>query len=318
MKAVSPMLAQTAQEPFDSDRHIFDWKFNGLRILGHVEGRSALLQGRSGADFTAQFPELAGLWKHVKADLAIVDGEVVCLGEDGLPDFNRIQNRIGKRDPLAIKVMAERFPAVYQVFDVVRVDEFDLTATSGTPATQMQRKEVLEKLLISDGAIKLSPWVDTYGIALHEQAVRLDQEGIMAKTKEGLYYPGGRTTDWQKLKVPKYANFVIGGYTEGTGWRSDMLGALVLGKPQADGRLRWVGNAGSGFTLAVLRDVYAALKTIRIEESPFLPGTKVPKLASWVQPILVATVKYYDVTKDGQLIWPIFQRVRTDLTPMEV
>lgn len=317
MQAVSPMLAQTAEEPFDSDRHIFDWKWNGVRIVGHCEGGSALLQGRSGADFTAQFPELAELAKHIRAERAIIDGEVVCLGEDGLPDFNRIQNRIGKRDPLAIKLMSERFPAIYQVFDVVRVDEFDLTATSRTPATQMERKEILEKLLIPDGAIKLSPWVDTAGIALHQEAVRLDQEGVMAKTKTGLYYPGGRTPDWLKLKVPKYANFIIGGYTEGTGWRSDMMGALVLGKPVAGG-LRWVGNAGSGFTMAVLRDLYAALQSISTGECPFVPGTKVPKLASWVQPILVAEVKYYDITKDGNLIWPIFRRVRTELAPEDV
>jgi len=313
---VKPMLAALAKETFDSPDHIFEWKWNGLRIVGHCEGGSALLQGRSGADFTAQFPELQGLAQQVKAD-ASVDGEVVCLDENGLPDFNRIQHRIGKRDPMIIKHMAEKFPATFMVFDVVSVFGQDITATSREPATLMQRKEILGKILVSDGAVKLTSWVDTNGMALYSEAVRLNQEGIMAKTKMGLYYPGGRTDCWQKLKIPKYANFVIGGYTRGTGWREDMMGAVILGKP-GEGGLRWVGNAGSGFNNRVLADLYGALQRIETDESPFLPGTKVPKLGSWVQPILVAEVKYYDVTKGGQLIWPIFQRVRTDLTMEDV
>lgn len=315
MAAVKPMLAQTGKEPFDSGSHIFDWKWNGLRILGHKDGGSALLQGRSGADFTAQFPELADLSNYIRVGRSIVDGEVVCLGEDGLPDFNRVQQRFGKRDPVAIQWAMEKYPATYMVFDVVQVEDFDLTAGSPSQAEQMQRKEILERILVPDGSIKLSPWVDTNGTALHAEAVRLNQEGIMAKTKRGLYYPGGRTPDWVKLKVPKYGTFVIGGYTEGTGWRQDLMGAVVLGVPDPEhDRLRWVGCAGSGFTQAVLEDLHLALQSIETEESPFIPGTKVPKLLSWVKPILQAEVKFYDVTKGGQLIWPIFQHVVPSLT----
>lgn len=310
---MKPMLAEAGEEPFDSPNHIFDWKWNGIRILGLKEGEEVQLQGRSGAVFTDQFPELADLGEHIKVERAWVDGEVVCLGEDGLPDFNRIQHRFAKRETMAINLMAQKFPATYMVFDVVMVEGFDLTAGSESQATQMHRKELLDRILVPDGHIKLAPWVDTYGKALHQEAVRLNQEGIMAKTKTGLYHPGGRTLDWVKLKVPKYGRFVIGGYTAGTGWRESMMGAVVLGQPTPDG-LRWVGCAGSGFTNAVLKDVHQALQSIETTQSPFLPGTKVPKLVSWVKPILVAEVKYYDITKGGQLIWPIFQRVRTELT----
>jgi bifunctional non-homologous end joining protein LigD len=317
MEAVKPMLAETGDEPFDSPDHIFEWKWNGIRIVGRKQGGSALLQGRSGADFTAQFPELGGLAKYISADEADIDGEVVCLGENGLPDFNRIQNRIGKREPLVIERMAQKYPATFMVFDVTRVGDYDLTAGGKAQATLMQRKEILQKILVSDGMVKLSPWVDGMGKELHQKAVALQQEGIMAKTKSGLYYPGGRNKDWLKVKVPKYACFVICGYTKGTGWREDTLGAVVLGMPE-NGTLRWVGCAGSGFTQKVLMDVYQTLQSIRTEESPFPPGTKVPDLSSWVRPMLVAEVKYYDITKTGQLIWPIFQRVRTDLDVEEL
>lgn len=324
MQTVNPMLAQTGEEPFDSPNHIFDLKYNGMRIVGHKDGESVLLQGRSGADYTAQFPELADLAKHIKTERAKIDGEIVCLGDDGLPDFNALQNRHGKRDPLAIKFMMERYPAVYQVFEVAMVDEYDLTAGASAQADQMQRREILEKILIPGESIKLSPYVEGNGTTLLEEVKSINEkagrqvfDGVMAKTKTGLYYPGSRSSDWLKLKIPKFANFVICGYTYGTGWRQDMMGAIVLGKPE-NGEFRWVGCAGSGFQYQVLRDLYQALQTIRTEESPFPNGTKVPKLASWVRPILVARVKYYDVTKNGQLIWPIFQRVCTELTPEDV
>jgi len=157
---VNPMLAQAGEEPEDSPNHIYDLKYNGMRIVGHVENGSALLIGRSGADYTAQFPELHDLAKHLKVKRAQIDGEVVCLGEDGLPDFNALQNRYGKRDPLAIQAMMKRFPAIYQVFEVTRVDDWDLTAGSSSQADQMQRREILEKILVPGNGIRLSTFVD--------------------------------------------------------------------------------------------------------------------------------------------------------------
>lgn len=252
MEAVKPMLAETAQEPFDDPNYLYEWKYNGIRIIGRKQGGSASLQGRSGADFTAQFPELADIASHISVGSADIDGEVVCLGENGLPDFNRIQNRIGKREPLVVQNIAKQYPATYMVFDVLRIDEFDLTTGGGAQATLMQRKEILQKILVTGGSVKLSPWVDGRGVALHQKAVETKQEGVMAKTKNGLYYPGGRNQEWLKVKVPKFANFVICGWTKGAGWREGSMGAIVLGKPE-NGSLRWVGCAGSGFQVRYSR-----------------------------------------------------------------
>ena len=324
MNSVNPMLAQTGDEPFDSPDYIFDLKFNGMRIVGHKDGGSARLQGRSGLDYTAQFPELFGLAKNLKPQIASIDGEVVCLGADGLPDFNALQQRIGQTNPLTVKALMGRYPAVYQVFEVARVDEYDLTAGGKAKANQMQRREILEKILIPDDKVRLSPYVDGSGIELMEQVKAINEkagrqvfDGVMAKTKSGLYHPGGRGSDWQKFKIPHYANYVICGFTKGTGWREDLMGAVVLGQPE-NGGLRWVGCAGSGFQYKQLQDVYATLLSLRTEESPFPNGTKVPKLASWVKPVLVCYIKYYDITKTGQLIWPIFQHLQPMFTPEDI
>jgi len=324
VNSVNPMLAQTGEEPFDSPDYIYDLKYNGMRIVGHKDGGSALLQGRSGLDYTAPFPELAGLVENIKSERASVDGEVVCLGADGLPDFNALQNRYNQTDPLAIKALMARFPAIYQVFDVARVDDYDLTAGGGAQAKLMQRREILEKILIPDERVRLAPYVDGNGIALFEQVKKIDEkagrqvfDGVMAKTKSGLYYPGGRGKDWQKFKIPKYANYVICGFTFGTGWREDLMGAVVLGKPE-NGQLRWVGCAGSGFQYQQLADLYATLLRLRTDDSPFANGTKVPKLDSWVKPVLVCYVKYYDISKTGQLIQPIFQHLQPMFTPEDI
>ena len=324
MDSVNPMLAQTGDEPFDSPEHIFDLKYNGMRIVGHKDGGSAQLQGRSGLDYTAQFPELFGLAKNIKSQMASLDGEVVCLGADGLPDFNSLQQRIGQTNPITVKVLMEQYPAIYQVFEVARVDEYDLTASGKAKADQMQRREILEKILIPDDKVRLSPYVDGNGTELMEQVKAINDkagrqvfDGVMAKTKSGLYTPGGRGDAWTKFKIPHYANYVICGFTKGTGWREDLMGAVVLGQPE-NGGLRWVGCAGSGFQYKQLQDVYATLLPLRTEESPFGNGTKVPKLASWVKPVLVAYVKYYDITKTGQLIWPIFQHLQPMFTPEDI
>lgn len=324
MDSINPMLAQTGDEPFDSPDYIYDLKYNGMRIVGHKDGGSAMLQGRSGLDYTAQFPELFGLAKNLKTQMASVDGEVVCLGADGLPDFNALQNRIGQTNPITVKALMERYPAIYQVFEVARVDEYDLTAGGKAKANQMQRREILEKVLIPDEKVRLSPFVDGNGIALMEQVKAINEkagrqvfDGVMAKTKSGLYTPGGRGDAWTKFKIPHYANYVICGFTKGTGWREDLMGAVVLGQPE-NGGFRWVGCAGSGFQYKQLQDLYATLLRLRTDVSPFPNGTKVPKLASWVKPVLVCYVKYYDITKTGQLIWPIFQHLQPMFTPEDI
>ncbi|MDP2728057.1 MAG: hypothetical protein Q8P59_11010, partial [Dehalococcoidia bacterium] len=221
---LKPMLASLEKDVWDSHLHLFENKWNGLRIVGHCEGESVRLQGSSGADFTLQFPEVFEALRKAVKHPAIVDGEIVCLDERGLPCFNLIQNRIGKRDQAVVKIMIAKSPAIYQVFDVTSVFQQDITVHGKEPATLMQRKDILSNLVTGNGAVKLSPWIDGRGKELFEKVKALGQEGIMAKLKTSLYIPGGRNTDWLKMKVWKTDTFVVGGYTMGTGWRSDIMG----------------------------------------------------------------------------------------------
>lgn len=317
MDALKPMLANPGTEPFDSPDHIFEWKWNGVRIVARKRDQVVTMQGRSGLDFTYKFPELQKIIGQIRAKDADVDGEVVCLAANGLPEFNRIQQRQSKEKPMEIQAAMEAYPVIFEAFDLTQVDEYDLTARGAAAATLMQRKELLQKVVEPNEIIKLSPWVDGKGIELHAKAVELKQEGVMAKRKTSLYLPGGRTDDWLKLKVPKFCDLVVCGWTKGTGARLDTFGALVLADVQK-GKLVYVGCAGSGFKAQQVRDMIAVLKTIATEVNPFGHPQAVPGLASWVQPILVAHIKYFDITKTGQLIWPIWQGMSTEMKPEDI
>ncbi|KKN12179.1 hypothetical protein LCGC14_1019020 [marine sediment metagenome] len=308
MNIIKPMLAELGNEPTDSPLHVYEWKWNGVRIIGHCDGEEVRLQGRSGADYTQQFPEVVQVLKTAIKHPAIVDGEVVCLDEKGLPKFNLVQQRIGKRDPAVVKLMVGRTPAIFQIFDVIEVMGQDITALAKEPATLLQRKEMLGNLVTGNGAVKLSTWIDGKGTGLFQQAIELQQEGIMSKLKTSLYIPNGRTPDWIKHKVWRKAVYLVAGYTIGTGTRADSMGAVILGEKGTEG-LKYVGNSGSGFTNQALNSMFQALQGIRRETNPFIPGTKVDKVMGWVNPVIEVEIKYADVTQDGQLIWPIFLRV---------
>ncbi len=108
-----PMLAQPGR-PFDSDQHLFEIKWDGIRALAYVEEAGYRLVSRHGLALGALFPELAGI-----ADLppgTLLDGELVVLRR-GKPDLSLIQSRHQLRSPHKIRIRAQTTPATYIVFD---------------------------------------------------------------------------------------------------------------------------------------------------------------------------------------------------------
>ena len=318
MNRIEPMLAELAPEPFDSPRHIFEPKLDGVRCLAHIENGKVHLQARSGTDITEQYPELHGLPGLVKASQAVLDGEIVCYNEKGIPEFNRIQNRIHKRGP-AVEWARKQFPAIYMVFDILQVIGQD-TTVRGSRLTLMERKAVLSSVMAGAVPTQTSGWLgcSSEGKKLFQAMLESGYEGVMAKDMDGLYYPGKRHPAWKKVKVHLEDSFIIGGFTRGKGWREGLVGALIVGKLTGNGKLRWVAEVGSGMRNEVLMDLAAALPRLETEECPFKDYAGGNDVAMWVRPLLVVDVKYLEVTRDGHLRWPIFLRVRTDMKVEEV
>jgi len=316
MHTIEPMLAKAAPQPFNSPLHVFERKWNGVRLLALKRGNSVKLTGRSGLEYTDAFPDLVDSLRDGVAGDAIVDGEAVCLDKDGQPSFNRVQHRYNQHGA-AVKLMMKQYPATYMAFDLLVAGDKDLTMHGLARKLWERQAELYAMLHTNGGPLQISQTYDgKHGIELFKQELDAGQEGIMAKRKDSLYIPGGRTEAWQKVKVSHKGTFTICGYTLGTGWREPLFGAIVLGKTRRGpgsvvyGDFDYVGCAGSGFTQEQLEALLPRLLKHRTDESPFPVPAKVPGLVSWVKPVIRVEVKYGDTTKDGMLIWPIVQKVR--------
>ena len=143
----------------------------------------------------------------------------------------------------------------------------------------------------------------------------------MAKRADSPYEPGRRSRNWLKIKTQGRQELVIAGYTKGQGRRADAFGALVLGVYE-NGVLRWAGNVGTGFDDAEIARLLARLKPLRRDDSPFAEVPKMPKVRKgdvvWVEPELVAEVRFAEWTHDGRLRAPVYQGLREDKEADEV
>jgi bifunctional non-homologous end joining protein LigD len=300
-----PMLATLADKLPVGDEWLYEVKWDGYRALGYVRNGEAKLVSRNGNDLTARFPEVAkALGRAMKSPDGVVDGEVCALDEQGRPSFSAMQQ--GKAGT----------PIVYEVFDVL---ELDGEPVVDRPLTK--RRELLEQLLDRRvTTVQLSGAFDD-GEALLVAAKEQRLEGVMAKKAASRYAEGKRTRDWLKVKTHGEQEFVIVGYTKGEGRRARSFGSLVLAVNEG-GTLRWVGNAGTGFTEKTIGELLEALERLRVDESPLAVVPKMPKVRKadvvWVRPELVAEVRFAEWTHDGHLRAPVYLGLRDDKAAAEV
>ena len=189
-----PMLAQKAEAPFDSDQHLFEIKWDGIRCLALVEAGRVRLQRRHLTETTAQFPELGGLARLPSG--TILDGELVALRE-GKPSLRAIQSRALLQNRSRIRRIADSEPVTYVVFDLLFLKGRPLLA-----APLSLRREALQELIEKYPlpGVVASHAVSRFGCHLFDQVASLGLEGIMAKRSDSLYLPGKRSRYWLKIK----------------------------------------------------------------------------------------------------------------------
>lgn len=306
-----PMLATLTDGPFDDSDWVFEPKWDGIRALAICDERTRLIT-RNDRDVTVAYPELAGLHDQVVALGAIVDGEIVAF-ENGVPSFQKLQQRMHVRDERRIEQMANQIPVVYMAFDIIYIDRVDLTDRPFD-----ERREILEEVLVPSPQLQISPVTRGDGVALFSAASQQGLEGVMAKRRTSVYRPGARSKDWLKVKVVFDADVVIVGWTEGEGRRKGSIGSLVMAVYD-DGELRYVGNVGTGFDKTSLEDAQRRLSSLDETDPPFtaevIRSRAELRKAHWVEPSLVAVVEHRQLTEAGRLRAPAFKGFREDKAP---
>ena len=314
---IFPMLARLG-EPFESKDHLFEWKWDGFRAVIFRDRDGIRVRSRRDNDLGPRFPELETLMALPPG--TAVDGEIVIL-ENGKPSFERVLQRERSRGtsgqsgarisrgtsstpgiPNASRAVPPTPPNVSPAFFVV----FDLLFENYRPRMDqplLTRRAALEALVhrFPDAKMVFSEGVVGAGLALFEQAVARDFEGVVAKRLNSLYLPGQRTDAWTKFKKSTTVLCVILGYL------TDELGSLrsIIVGTDIDGTLTCVGRVGSGFDEHTRRILERMLPQRR-REACFVE-TDLDGI--WVEPGIFCKVSYVERTGAGMLRAAVFKEL---------
>ncbi len=296
------MLAELTEALPSGMGWVYELKYDGDRVVGYVEGGKAWLLTRRGNSCTAAYsPAAEALEKLLGDRAAVVDGEMIVAGKNGLSDFGALRRyrRAGRGEGLC-----------YVLFDLIALDGEDLR-----PLPLSERKRRLE------GLLKGAPAILKYSAHTRrptKEALRMLEEkgaeGIVAKRKDAPY-TAGKCGDWLKFKFRKTREFVVGGYTlSGDGG----IKSLLVGYFEGDS-LVYAGRVGTGFSEKERRDLVQRLRGMARTRMPFreIPASSC-RGAEWVKPALAVQVNYAEMTKAGLLRQASFLGVRTDKAAAEI
>jgi bifunctional non-homologous end joining protein LigD len=298
-KRLQPMLATLTDAPFDDKGWVFEDKYDGFRMVATIERGEVTLYSRNGKIVTHSYIEVAKALEGIKRD-AVIDGELVAIGSDGLSHFQLLQNALRHQAKLR-----------YCAFDLMFQEGDDLRGLS-----LIERKKRLKAILPKHKLIAFSQHRATFGKKFFHEADRNGLEGIMAKRADSQYLSGVRTDDWLKIKTSKRQEVVIAGFTAPKRTRP-CFGALVLAL--AEGKeWRFIGHVGAGFSHETLKELHGKLIKLKAAKSPFPKKVRGEAITTWVKPILVAEVKFTEWTNSGEMRHPVYLGLRTDKGAEEV
>lgn len=297
---LQPQLATLVDSPPSGDWR-YEVKFDGYRILARIDGDDVRLFTRNGHDWSAKMPRQVEALKALGLDAAWLDGEMVVVDDNGVADFQALQNAFDTEHDERI---------TYYLFDLPWLGREDLRELP-----LKARRDTLARLLEDNASpmLRYSADFEEPVDSLLDSACRLELEGLIGKRADSPYV-GRRSSDWIKLKCKQRQEFVIVGYTDPKGSRQG-FGALLLALHDHDsGQLRYAGKVGTGFSAATLDSILARLKPLRVAKAP-LPSPPTGAEARgvhWLKPHLLAEVAYAQMTREGIVRHAVFHGLRDD------
>jgi len=302
---IKPMLARLSSEIIDEPGWLYEMKYDGYRLISKLYDGNVEMISRNGKSFNSAYKALEKELNLIKENV-ILDGEIVVENDKGLSDFQLLQNyrTTGKGD------------LKYYVFDILYLNGHQIT-----DFPLIKRKELLDAFFKTYNfkSILKAPYQIGNGRKLFENVSEKGYEGIIAKSPNSIYLPGKRSDEWLKIKSSKMQEAVICGYTLPQR-RRKYFGSLILGLYD-NGKLKYIGNCGTGFNEISLEELYTKFQKLTIAKSPF---EKAPKLVGakgkpiWLKPELVCNVKFLEWSQDEIMRTPVFMGLRIDKEANEV
>ena len=290
-------LAKLIDKVPENEGWIYEFKYDGYRILSYLEAGKARLLTRGGNDHAKKFAPIEKSLLELAGNRAMVlDGEMVVMN-DGRSDFQALQNYIKQQDGRQLQ---------YVIFDILALDGADLR-----DKPLLERKKILEEILKKAPAcLQYSAHIEENGAALLRAACDAQLEGIIGKRADSPY-TGTRDGDWIKLKCNLRQEFVVGGYTI-SAKRSSGISSLLLGVYREDA-LIYCGRAG-GFSERSMRDLQAEFSSVIQTTAPFqeTPKARAGESITWLKPEYAAEIAFAEWTREGLLRQAKFKGLRID------
>ena len=306
--ALEPMLAVLGDAIPSGTDWLYEVKWDGYRALCFITDGKLRMVSRRGTNLDKQFASVAeALPPAVKADTAIIDGEIVALDENGKPSFQHLQNLTGFGTKPALKGVAPP-PLNFFAFDLLYLNGHDLRK-----AALIDRRQLLSSVLLPSEMIRYSEHFAGKGKELLDAVRAKGLEGIIAKQAQSRY-ESKRSNCWIKIKVTTQQDFVVCGYILG---EREPFGALVLGYYK-EKKLVYAGNVGSGFTQQSLKSVFEKIKPLITKKLILSDVPKDVGEVTWCKPELVCLVRFTSWTNDDRLRAPVFLGLKNDASPEEV
>lgn len=299
---MTPQLATLVdREP--PGRWIYEIKFDGYRLMARIKGNEVRLLSRNGHDWTDRLPEQAAALASLRLTDSWLDGEIVVLDHNNLPDFQALQNALkaGQSDDI-----------IYFLFDAPWLNGVDMRAEP-----LLLRREALESVVDANPHRLLSfsqAFCGSDYESVYQSACNLALEGIIGKRPDSRYQ-STRSQDWVKLKCRLRQEFIIVGYTQPNGSRRGFGALLLAVHADADSdELVYCGRVGTGFNDTQLEEIHGQLQKHRRKTSALntVPPDAQRSEVTWLTPNQVCEVEFAQWTRDHLIRHAVFVSLRED------
>jgi bifunctional non-homologous end joining protein LigD len=308
------MKAASGELPVGDD-WVYEIKWDGMRVVAFIDSDGVRLQTTNLLNATVSFPELQQLSDAAAGtESLILDGEIVAVGDDGMPSFRRLQDRMHVKDPAEAARRSTTSPVSFIAFDLLHLNGND---TLRLPYSD--RRSLLESLIEPGPVWRLTQVHRGDAQALLDVVIERDLEGLVAKQLSSRYHEGRHPSTWRKIKPRHRQEFVVGGWAEGRQGRTGTVGSLVIGVWE-DGAFHHAGSVGSGLDAEAIAE-WGALATQHARpDSPFSAAIPVTadKAIHFLEPVEVIEVAFAEWEADGNVRHPSYLGRRFDKDPAEV